>query len=68
MREEYFARMKHIAFRGGKIAIQLLSSGDFFFKPDKSKIPVALTTPINKTLQIIEPSLYSLDSKHSYNQ
>ncbi len=36
MREEYFARMKHIAFRGGKIALELVSSGDYHFKPDKS--------------------------------
>ena len=36
MREEYFARMKHIAFRGGKIALELISSGDYHFKPDKS--------------------------------
>ena len=36
MREEYFARMKHIASKGGKITLELISSGDYHFKPDKS--------------------------------
>ena len=36
MREEYLARMKHIAFRGGKIALELILSGDYHLKPDKS--------------------------------
>jgi len=41
MREEYLARMKHIAFRGGKIALELISSGDYHLKPDKSVLTKA---------------------------
>lgn len=41
MGEEYFARMKHIAFRGGKIALELISSGDYHLKPDKSVLTKA---------------------------
>jgi fructose-1,6-bisphosphatase/inositol monophosphatase family enzyme len=41
MGEEYLARMKHIAFRGGKIALELISSGDYHLKPDKSVLTKA---------------------------
>ena len=35
MREEYFSRMKDIAFKGGKIALELISSGGYFLKSDR---------------------------------
>lgn len=41
MRKEYFARMKRIAFMGGKIALELISSNNHCFKPDKSVLTKA---------------------------
>jgi fructose-1,6-bisphosphatase/inositol monophosphatase family enzyme len=41
MREEYSARMKHIAFMGGKIALELISSSNYSLKPDKSVLTKA---------------------------
>ena len=41
MREEYLSRMKHIAFMGGKIALELISSSNHCFKPDKSVLTKA---------------------------
>ena len=41
MRKEYFARMKRIAFMGGKIALELISSSNHCFKPDKSVLTKA---------------------------
>ena len=41
MREAYFDRLKHIAFRGGKIALELISSSDFWLKQDQSIITKA---------------------------
>jgi len=41
MRKEYFARMKHIAFMGGEIALELISSSNYSLKPDKSVLTKA---------------------------
>jgi len=41
MREEYLSRMEHIAFMGGKIALELISSSNHCFKPDKSVLTKA---------------------------
>jgi len=41
MREEYFSRMKHIAFMGGKIALELISSSNYHLKADKSVLTKA---------------------------
>jgi len=41
VRKEYFARMKRIAFMGGKVALELISSSNHCLKPDKSVLTKA---------------------------
>jgi len=41
MREEYFSRMRHIAFKGGEIALRLISRGNYRFKQDNTVLTEA---------------------------
>ena len=61
MREEYFARMKHIAFNGGKIALELISSSNYHLKPDKSVIKKANVEISKLSSSVIDDLLKTSD-------
>jgi len=61
MREEYLSRMKHIAFMGGKIALELILSGNHCLKPDKSVLTKADVEISNLSHRVISDLLKTSD-------
>ena len=61
MREKYLSRMKHIAFMGGKIALELISSSNHCLKPDKSVLTKADVEISNLSHSVISDLLKTSD-------
>jgi fructose-1,6-bisphosphatase/inositol monophosphatase family enzyme len=61
MREEYLSRMKHIAFMGGKIALELILSSNHCLKPDKSVLTKADVEISNLSHRVISDLLKTSD-------